>query len=108
MTLDRAGRLVAFPEADCTIRQDGETLAPVRLDQLQDPVLTRAFDMLRLEGSGRPMMTIGAQRHLVVSTPLDAVIGRDWVLLLVVFEADLVGFVGRTSRTALAAGWLVA
>ena len=108
MTLDRAGRLVAFPEADCTVRQDGETLSPVRLDQLQDPVLTRAFDMLRLEGSGRRMMTIGAQRHLVVSTPLDPVIGRDWVLMLVVFEADLVGFVGRTSRTALAAGWLVA
>ena len=107
MILDRAGRLVAFPDADRTIRQDGETLSPVRLDQLQDPVLTRAFDMLRLEGSGRRMMTIGAQRHLVVSTPLDPVIGRDWVLMLVVPEADLVGFVGRTSRTALAAGSLV-
>ncbi len=75
----------------------------MRLDQLQDPVLTRAFDRLRLEGSGQRMMAIGAQEYLVVSMPLDAVIGREWALMLVVPEADLVGFVGRTSPTAMSA-----
>ncbi|MDW8445261.1 MAG: adenylate/guanylate cyclase domain-containing protein [Acetobacteraceae bacterium] len=104
MILDRAGRLVAFPEADRTIRQEGDVLSPVRLDQLADPVLTRAFDTLRLEGTGRRTMVIEGKRHLSVSTPLDAEIGRDWVLMLVVPEEDLVGFVGRNSRTALAAG----
>ncbi|MCS6853370.1 MAG: cache domain-containing protein [Elioraea sp.] len=107
MILDRAGRLVAFPEADRTIRQEGDVLSPVRLDQLADPVLTRAFDTLRLEGTGRRTMVIEGKRYLSVSTPLDAVIGRDWVLMLVVPEEDLVGFVGRNSRTALAAGGAV-
>lgn len=107
MILDRAGRLVAFPEADRTIRQDGEALTPVRLDQLDDPILTRAFDVLRLEGPGRRVMTVGGQRFLSVATPLDSVVGRDWVLMLVVPEEDLVGFVGRNSRTALAAGAVV-
>ncbi|MCS6920339.1 MAG: cache domain-containing protein [Elioraea sp.] len=108
MILDRAGRLVAFPEADRTIRQDGEALKPVRLDQLEDPVLTRAFDALRLEGPGRRAMAIGGERYISLSTPLDTLVGRDWVLMLVVPEDDLVGFVGRNSRVALAAGAVVA
>ncbi|MFQ3622326.1 MAG: cache domain-containing protein, partial [Acetobacteraceae bacterium] len=108
MIVDRSGRLVAFPDADRTIRQDGDTLSPVRLDQLEDPVLTRAFDTLRIEGGGSRTMEIGGVRYLTVNTPLDDLVGRDWILMLIVPEEELVGFVGRNSRIALAAGLVVA
>lgn len=108
MIIDGAGQLVAFPELDRTVRQDDGTLMPVRLDALGDPVLTRAFDVFRIEGPGRHRIEVGGTRHLTIAAPLPGVTGRDWSVLIVVPEDTYVGFVGRNTRIALAVAAVIA
>lgn len=108
MIIDRRGTLVAFPEADRTIKQVGDRLVPVRLDELNDPVLTRAFNVLRVEGPGRRTIEVDGERHLTIATAVPDVIGNDWSVLIVVPEDEFVGFVTRNSLVALLAAAVVA
>lgn len=108
MIIDRRGTLVAFPEADRTVKQVGDRLVPVRLDELNDPVLTRAFNVLRVEGPGRRTIEVDGERHLTIATAVPDVIGNDWSVLIVVPEDEFVGFVTRNSLVALLAAAVVA
>lgn len=108
MIIDGAGQLVAFPEVERTVREGDGTLAPVRLDELGDPVLTRAFDVFRIEGPGRGRIQVGGRWWLTIAAALPGVTGRDWSVLIVVPEDTYVGFVGRNTRIALAAAAVIA
>ncbi len=108
MIIDGAGQLVAFPEVERTVREGDGTLTPVRLDALGDPVLTRAFDVFRIEGPGRGRIQVEGRWWLTIAAPLPGVSGRDWSVLIVVPEAAFVGFVGRNTRIALAAAGVIA
>ena len=52
MIIDETGRLVAYPDLSRLFKRVGEELQPVTLDDLGDPVLTRAFNRFRIEGHG--------------------------------------------------------
>lgn len=80
--------------------ENGQTVA-LRIDQLNDPALTAAWDRFRVEGYGGRTMTAGGQRYITVVNPLSAG-GNDWLLMVVVPEADFLGFLGANTRTALA------
>jgi class 3 adenylate cyclase len=108
MIIDGAGQLVAFPEVARTVREGDGTLAPVRIDELGDPVLTRAFDVFRIEGPGRGRIRVEGRSWLTIAAPLPGVTGRDWSVLIVVPEESYVGFVGRNTRIALAAAAVIA
>lgn len=108
MIIDGAGQLVAFPEVERTVREGDGTLAPVRLDELGDPVLTRAFDVFRIEGPGRGRIQVEGRAWLTIAAPLPGVTGRDWSVLIVVPEETYVGFVGRNTRIALGAAAVIA
>lgn len=105
LIVDRDGRLVGMGDPRRRIEIVGEQLTPVRLDQLQDPVLSRAFDLFRAEGPGRRSIEVGNARYIALASQLPGQ-GRDWNLLMVVPEDDLVGFVGRNTlvTVAIAAG----
>ena len=108
MILDRRGTLVAFPDADRTIKQVGDTLSPVRVDELDDTVLTRAFNVFRVEGPGRRTIEVGGKRHLTIAAPVPNIIGNDWSVLIVVPEDEFIGFVSENSRLSLIAASVVA
>ncbi|WP_439576892.1 adenylate/guanylate cyclase domain-containing protein [Elioraea sp.] len=108
MIIDGAGRLVAYPELERAVRQADDTLLPVRVDELGDPVLTRAFDAFRIEGPGRRRIEVDGAAHLTIAAPLPGVTGRDWSVLIVVPEDSYVGFVSRNTRIALAAAAVIA
>ena len=101
MIIDADGRLVAFPEPERMMRQEGEALVPARLDGIGDPLLTRAFDRLRVLGPGQHVMRVDDARWVLAETPLRDVVGRDWSLVFVVPEDDFVGFVAANNRTTL-------
>lgn len=107
MIIDRDGTLVAFPEADRTVKQVGDRLVPVRVDELNDPVLTRAFNIFRVEGPGRRTIDVDGEHHLTIATAVPHVVGNDWTVLIVVPEDELVGFVTRNALVALAAAAVV-
>ena len=99
--IDRLGRIVAFPDADWRPAND-ENAQPPRLDELNDPVLTRAYDRLRVEGFRRMVLDFGDRRVIVAPEPVKMISDRDWLVLIVVPESDFIGFVTNSSLVALA------
>jgi adenylate cyclase len=99
--MDRAGGLIAARDASRVVKQDGSTLVQRRADEIGDPILTRAFDMARLNPHVRAVFELEGQRHIVLAAPVDGEGIRDWMLLLTVPEDDFAGFVTRSGRAAL-------
>jgi len=102
MIIDETGRLVAYPDLTRLFKRVGEDLQPVKLDDLGDPVLTRAFNHFRIEGYGHRTLDVDHRRYISTASSLHATIGRHWSLFIVVPEDDFVGFVTRNNRQALA------
>jgi class 3 adenylate cyclase len=100
--IDEAGRLVAYPGLARTFQQGGENFQLMRLDELGDPVLTRAFDRFRVTGLGHRILDVDGQQYLSTASSLRATVGRNWCVLSVVPAEDFVGFVTRNNRKALA------
>jgi class 3 adenylate cyclase len=101
MIIDADGRLIAFPEPDRILREEGDTLVPRRLDELGDLALTRAFNRLRIEGHGHGTIDIGGERIIFASTALSIAANKNWSVLIVVPEREIIGFVATNNRTAL-------
>ncbi|MFO1120520.1 MAG: adenylate/guanylate cyclase domain-containing protein [Rhodospirillales bacterium] len=99
--IDGEGRLVAFPDPQRMMKPQGDTLVPARIDEVGDPLLTHAFDRLRVEGPGQHVMETKQGRIIVAERPLASVVGREWSLVFVVPEDDFVGFVAANNRTTL-------
>jgi hypothetical protein len=71
MIIDEAGRLVAYPDLARMLTRVGENLQPARLDELGDPVLTRAFNRLQVEGHGdRLEFRLGMDTGVVIGSPV--------------------------------------
>lgn len=101
MIVDHSGRVIAFPSDDW-LPLDRESFTAPRLDQLGDALLTRAYNRLRVEGYGRQVLEFGDQRVIVSAEPVSMLTTRKWVVLIVVPEIDLVGFVSDSAFLALA------
>jgi adenylate cyclase len=100
LIVDPSGRIVAYPDENWLPAKDPDVKAP-RLDEVGDPVLTRTYDLLRVEGYGRRVLDFGHERIIVSSEPVRRLTSRDWVVLIVVPETDFVGFVADSGITAL-------
>jgi adenylate cyclase len=100
LIIDNQGRIVAYPSDDW-LPADRPDVATPMLDELGDPVLTRVYNRLRVEGYGRQVLDIGERRIIVSSEPVKMLTGRNWVVLIVVPETDFVGFVVDSGWAAL-------
>jgi hypothetical protein len=105
--IDRAGRIVAFPDARWVV-QNADDVHAQRLDELGDPVLTQVYERLRVEGFGRKVLDVGNRRIIVSAEPVKMLAGRDWLVLIVVPEADFIGFVSRSGVVAALMSLVVA
>lgn len=101
MILQDDGTLVAYPEMDRTYKRSGDSLETVMLDELDDPVLTRAFNHFKIDGHGRRILIVDDRRYLNTITSLKMIVGRDWSVMIVVPEEDFVGFLRDDLRKAL-------
>jgi adenylate cyclase len=99
IVVDNSGRVIAFPSENWVPQTTGEALP--RLDEMGDPVLTRVYNRLRVEGYGRKILDFETQRIIVSSGPLKDLLGRDWSVLIVVPESDFVGFVAQSGWIAV-------
>ena len=102
MIIDGQGRVIAHPDPAKAVREVGDTLVPVRLDELGDPVLTRVFNIFRVEGRGRRLVEVDGERFVTSVKPLYADDEAGWSVLMVVPESDFVGFVALNNRSVLA------
>lgn len=100
MIIDSEGHLIAFPDPDRMLHLVGTDLNPAKVDQLQDPAITGAYDRFRTQGPGRRVITVDDTRYITTVSALNET-GRNWWLLMTVPETDFTGFVASNNRTAL-------
>ena len=101
LIVDQRGRLVAYPEVDRMLKRVGDTIQPAMLEELGDPVLSRAYNRFKIEGYGSRILTVDNRRYLNSISSLRAIAGRDWSVMIVVPEDDFIGFVKATFGKAL-------
>jgi adenylate cyclase len=100
MIVDGHGRVIAHPRQELVVRQDTSGPVTAHVDEIGDAAAVSAYDRFRAEGPGRQTITIGGKRYLTSLLPLETV-GRDWSILMIVPEKDLIGFVDQNARTGL-------
>ncbi|MDY0885357.1 adenylate/guanylate cyclase domain-containing protein [Dongia soli] len=100
LLIDGDGHLIAFPDQNRMQHLIGDDLTPAKIDALNDPVLTAAYDRFRVEGQGRRVIKVNDENYITTTTPLPGA-GRDWWVLMTVPESDFIGFVANNNRTAL-------
>jgi hypothetical protein len=105
LVVDRKGRVIAYP-SDNWMADAPEGASVPKLDEVGDPVLTRVFNRLRIEGFDPRTFDLGDER-IILSDAVMTLTGRDWLVLIVVPEADFLGFVSSSSWIALALSGVV-
>jgi hypothetical protein len=101
MIIEDDGTLVAYPQMDRTFKHSDDFLETVMLDELKDPVLTRAFNRFKIDGHGMRVLSVDDRRYLNTITSLRSTVGRDWSVMIVVPEEDFVGFLRDDLRKVL-------
>lgn len=105
--VDREGKVVAYPDAMRAVVDQGGEIIRQRLDALDDPVLLRAYSLLRVNGHQRFTFAIDGTSHIAIWTRMREVGDGSWSLLITAPEKEFVGFVGSTSRLTSAIGAVV-
>ncbi|MBW2429754.1 MAG: GAF domain-containing protein, partial [Deltaproteobacteria bacterium] len=101
MIVEDDGTLVAYPQLDRTFKHSGEKLETVMLDELDDPVLIRAYNRFKIDRHGKRVLVVDGRRYLNTVTSLKSAVGRDWSVMIIVAEEDFVGFLRANLRKVL-------
>lgn len=101
MIVEDRGTLVAYPQMARTYKRSGDALETVLLDELDDPVLTRAFNRFKIDGHGMRALVVDDRRYLNTVTSLKSTVGRDWSVMIIVPEEDFVGFLREDLKKVL-------
>jgi class 3 adenylate cyclase len=108
MIIQNDGTIVAFPDPARTFVARGEQLVPMPLGDIGDPALERAYNLFRVEGHGRRIIEVAGDRYIAAVAPIRAVSSEDWATMIVVPEADFIGFVALHNRSTLVMSGAVA
>jgi class 3 adenylate cyclase len=101
LIIESDGRLVAMQDMTRMLIHDGEELRPAHMEELDDRVLTRAFNRFRIEGNGIRSLAVDGRHIINIASSLGLMEQRDWTLLIVVPEGDFIGFVKRNAKRGL-------
>ncbi|MFZ0240922.1 MAG: adenylate/guanylate cyclase domain-containing protein [Desulfobacterales bacterium] len=101
MIIDENGRLVAYPEMGRMLKPKHGQLTALRLDEMGDPVLERAYSRFLVERDGWRELTVQGHTYINTVSSLQSAVGKKWSVLIVVPSEDFVGFVSRNNRKAL-------
>ena len=99
--VDQDGKLVAHPEIEKMVKREGEVYKPVRIDELKDAVLQRAYSRFQVEGYGYRNLTVDDRHYLTSAFLFPTKIGNELRVFIIVPEEDFIGFVNRNNRTVL-------
>ena len=80
LIMDEEGRLIAVPNSEQMIKPVGDEFIPPKVDELDDPILTAAFDRFRVEGQGRRIIERDGTRYISSVTLLPGTTHKWWVL----------------------------
>lgn len=107
MIIDNNGTLIAYPDINKMMVEENDKLRPVNITELNDLVLTRAFNKFRVKPIEKEVIEVNEKRYIVTTQALDASVGRQWTVLVVVPEQDFIGFVANNNRKGLMLSMIV-
>jgi adenylate cyclase len=107
LIVDDQGRVMAHPRKPLVTKDGGGELRLLRVDDIGDPVVSRAFDRYRVEGHGRHDFEVAGRRYISSTSSLSQLLPHDWSILMIVPEDDFVGFVAENVRDTLGMGLAV-
>ncbi len=99
--VNQEGELVAHPQIEKMVKKEGEEYKTVRVDELKDAVLQRAYNRFQVEGHGYRNLVIDGRHYLTSAFLFPTKIGHPLTVFAIVPEEDFVGFVNRNNRTVL-------
>ena len=99
--VDEEGYIVAHPEIDKMVKKEGNVFKPIRVEELGDTILNRAFSRFRIEGHGHRDLVVDNRRYLSSAFLMPQKTGLDLSVFIFVPEEDFVGFVARNNRNIL-------
>jgi hypothetical protein len=99
--VDEKGYVIAYPDLKKIFRKEGDVYKFIRLEEMQDKVLRRAYSHFQIKGYGHRILTVDGQQYLNTAFLLPTEIGHDLTVFIIVPEEDFVGFVGRNNRATL-------
>lgn len=96
--VDGRGQVVAHPDITLTMKEEGDKLRTVGIEELDDSAMTRAHNMLRIQGPGVYEFEADGVRYRGSGSLLPESLGTDWRVVITVPEDDYVGFVDKRTR----------
>jgi GAF domain-containing protein/class 3 adenylate cyclase len=99
--IDEEGYIVAHPEIKKMVKKEGDVYKPILVKELENPVLTRAYNRFRIDGHGHRDLIVDGRRYLSTAFLLPQRTGLDLSVFVFVPEDDFIGFVSRNNRTIL-------
>jgi adenylate cyclase len=99
--IDADGYIVAYPELEKIVKREGDMYKPIRVEELGNPVLNRAYNRFLIDGYGHRDLIVDGQRYLSSAFLLPKETGLDLSVFVLVPEKDFVGFVSRNNRNIL-------
>ena len=107
LIIDDEGRIIAHPQKPLVTSDASGEVKLLRIEDIDDPVVSRAIDHYLVEGHGRRDFELAGRRYISAASSLNHLIQRDWSILVIVPEDDFVGFVAENVREVLALGLVV-
>ncbi|MEJ2475719.1 MAG: cache domain-containing protein, partial [Desulfobacterales bacterium] len=99
--IDADGYIVAHPEIQKIVKREGDVYKPIRVEELGNPVLNRAYNRFLIDGYGHRDLIVEGQRYLSSAFMLPQETLLDLSVFVLVPEEDFVGFVSRNNRNIL-------
>jgi class 3 adenylate cyclase len=101
LIVDDKGNVIAYRRPTTPATDASGEIRLTRIPELNEPLVTQAYDRLRVSGPGRSIIGMDGQRYIIVGSSLASIIARNWMLLFLVPESDFVGSVARNTRTSV-------
>ena len=99
--IDEDGYIVAHPEIEKMVKKEGDVYKPILVEELANPVLSRAYNRFRIDGHGHRDLIVDGQRYLTAALALPERDRLKMSVFIFVPEEDFVGFVARNNRNIL-------
>jgi adenylate cyclase len=96
-----AGKVVGHPELEEIIAKEGDEYRILRIEEMADPVLQRAYSRYQIEGHGKRELSVDERRYLTSAFVFPTSFGRELTVFVFVPEEDFVGFLARNNRNVL-------
>jgi class 3 adenylate cyclase len=96
--IDEDGYIIAHPKIEKMVKTEGDVFKPILVEEMENPVLNRAYNRFRIDGHGHRDLVVDGRRYLSTAFLLPQKTGLDLSVFVFVPEEDFVGFVARNNR----------